>query len=168
MRSWNRDFCLLASAVFGVGAFFGILFALFNNFIVDRIGIEAHELGYMEALREVPGFLNALFIAITIYFAPPIVGGLSLIVMGLGMAAYSQMNSFLGILICSFVWSIGFHAWTPLNSVMALTYSKGEEKGKPLGQLRSVGSFATLAVILLCLFAVNQLELVGLDRLQAT
>ena len=37
--------------------------------------------GYMEALREVPGFLNALFIAIMIHFAPPIVGGLSLILM---------------------------------------------------------------------------------------
>ena len=82
-KSWNRDFRLLAFADCGVGAFFGVHFALFNNFIVDRIGIEAHELGYMEALREVPGFLNALFIAIMIRFAPPIVGGLSLILTGL-------------------------------------------------------------------------------------
>ena len=82
-KSWNRDFRLLAFADCGVGAFFGVHFVLFNNFIVDRIGIEAHELGYMEALREVPGFLNALFIAIMIRFAPPIVGGLSLILMRL-------------------------------------------------------------------------------------
>jgi len=164
-KSWNRDFRLLAFAVCGVGAFFGVHFALFNNFIVDRIGIEAHELGYMEALREVPGFLNALFIAIMIRFAPPIVGGLSLIVIGAGMAAYSQTDSFLGILIFSFVWSIGFHAWTPLRGAMALAYSEGEQKGKPLGQLRSLGSLAMLATIILCMFTVDLLEFKGLFQI---
>ena len=71
MLSWNRNFRLLAIAVFGSGVFFGVQFSLFHNFIVERIGIEAHELGYMEALREVPGFLNALFIAATILLSPP-------------------------------------------------------------------------------------------------
>ncbi len=161
MRYWNRDFRLLACGVFGVGAFFGILNPLFNNFIVDQIGIQPHELGYMESLREVPGFLNALFTAIIIYLAPPIVGGLALIVMGIGMAAYSQVNSFSGIVVLSFVWSIGFHAWLPLRSAMTLDYSTGEEKGKWFGQLRSVESFATLAMIGLCLFATDLFEFGG-------
>ena len=82
MRSWNKDFCFLAFAAFSVGMFFGIYFALFFNFIENRFAIEAHELGYMEALREVPGFLNALFIATMVYFAPPTIGGISLVVMG--------------------------------------------------------------------------------------
>jgi predicted MFS family arabinose efflux permease len=162
MKSWNRNFRLLATAVFCVGAFFGIQFSLFNNFIVERLGIEAHELGYMEALREVPGFLNALFIALMIRFAPPLVAGFSLIVMGLGLAAYAEVNTFQGVLICSFVWSIGFHAWIPLRGAMALGYSEGDEKGKPLGQLRSVESLAMLATIGLCMFAVNLLEFEGL------
>ena len=161
MRYWNRVFRLLACGVFGVGAFFGILNPLFNNFIVDQIGIQPHELGYMESLREVPGFLNALFTAIIIYLAPPIVGGLALIVMGIGMAAYSQVNSFYGIVVLSFVWSIGFHAWLPLRSAMTLDYSTGEEKGKWFGQLRSVESFATLAMIGLCLFATDLFEFGG-------
>ncbi|MDP6702506.1 MAG: hypothetical protein QGH25_22820, partial [Candidatus Latescibacteria bacterium] len=57
---WNRNFALLAVAVAGTGVFFGVQMTLFNNFIVERLQIEAHELGYVEALREVPGFLNAL------------------------------------------------------------------------------------------------------------
>ena len=94
--SWNRNFRLLAIAVFGSGIFFGVQFSLFHNFIVEGIGIEAHELGYMEALREVPGFLNALFIAVTILLSPPLLGGISLIVMGLGLALYAQADSFFG------------------------------------------------------------------------
>lgn len=162
MIRWNRDFRLLAFSIFCVGVFFGILFGLFNNFIVDRLGIEADELGYMESLREVPGFLNALFIALMIRFAPPIVAGFSLILMGLGLAAHAEANSFLDVLIFSFVWSLGFHAWIPLNSAMALAYSEGNEKGKPLGQLRSVESLAMLVAILLCLFTVDKLEFEGL------
>ena len=165
MRYWSRDFRLLACGVFGVGAFFGILYPLFNNFIVDQIGIQPHELGYMESLREVPGFLNALFTAVIIYLAPPIVAGLALVVMGIGMAAYSQVNSFYGILVFSFVWSIGFHAWLPLRSAMTLAYSADEEKGKWFGQLRSVESLATLAMIGLCFFATNLIEFEGLFQI---
>ena len=165
MRKWNRDFRLLACGVFGVGAFFGILHPLFNNFIVDQIGVQPRELGYIESLREVPGFLNALFTAIIIYFAPPVVAGFALIVMGVGMAAYSQVNSFYGILVFSFVWSIGFHAWLPLRSAMTLAYSTDEEKGKWFGQLRSVESFATLTMIGLCLFATDLFEFGGLFRI---
>jgi predicted MFS family arabinose efflux permease len=148
-----------------MGAFFGIQFALFNNFIVERIGIEAHQLGYMEALREVPGLLNALVTAILIHFAPPIIGGISLIVMGIGMAAYSQANSFLSILLFSVVWSIGFHAFAPLRETMALAYSEGEEKGKWLGRLKSVESSAMLTAIILCSLTVNLLEFEGLFQI---
>ena len=163
--SWNRNFRLLAVAVFGSGIFFGVQFSLFHNFIVERIGVEAHELGYMEALREVPGFLNALFIAVTILLSPPLLGGVSLIVMGLGLALYSQADSFLTVLIYSFVWSIGFHAWLPLRGTMALFYSDGEKKGKWLGSLRSVESLSMLAAIILCKFAVDVLEFGGLFQI---
>ena len=163
--SWNRNFRLLAVAVFGSGIFFGVQFSLFHNFIVERIGIEAHELGYMEALREVPGFLNALFIAVTILLSPPLLGGVSLIVMGLGLALYSQADNFSAVLIYSFVWSIGFHAWLPLQGTMSLFYSEGEEKGKWLGSLRSVQSLSMLAAIVLCKLAVDVLEFGGLFQI---
>ena len=163
--SWNRNFRLLAVAVFGSGIFFGVQFSLFHNFIVERIGIEAHELGYMEALREVPGFLNALFIAVTILLSPPLLGGVSLIVMGFGLALYAQADSFSTVLIYSFVWSIGFHAWLPLQGAMSLFYSEGEEKGKWLGSLRSVQSLSMLAAIVLCKLAVDVLEFGGLFQI---
>ncbi|MBM3241741.1 MFS transporter [Candidatus Poribacteria bacterium] len=162
MKTWNKNFTLLASAVFGMGMFFGIQFALFYNFINDVIHINPDELGYMEGLRETPGFLNALFIAATMYLAPPIIGGISLVVMGLGMVAYSQVSTVPGVVVFSLIWSIGFHCWTPLQSAMTLAYSPGDEKGKPLGQLRSVESFATMGAILLCLFFINKLEFGGM------
>ena len=150
MRSWNRNFRLLAVAVGAQGIFFGVLMSLFYNFVVERLGIEPHELGGLEALREVPGFLNVLFLAATIRFAPPLVGAVSMGIMGLGIMAYAAADSVVWLAIYSLVASIGFHCWIPLEQAMALAFSPEGNKGRWLGQLRSVNSFAWLATIGIC------------------
>jgi MFS family permease len=159
---WNRDFRLLAAAVFAVGVFFGVQLTLFNNFIVERLGIEPHELGYVEALREVPGFLNVLFIALMIQFAPPVVAGLALVVMGLGLMAYAKASTVFLLGVFSVVWSLGFHCWVPLEQSMALQFSPEGRKGKWLGQLRSVHSIAWLMSIGVCILTFRFLLYEGL------
>jgi predicted MFS family arabinose efflux permease len=159
---WTRDFRLLAVAVFGVGVFFGVQLTLFNNFIVERLAIEAEQLGYVEALREVPGFLNAFFIALMIRFAPPKVAAVALIVMGVGIAAYAEVDSILSLAFFSVFWSLGFHAWLPLEQSMALSYSPSGNKGRWLGQLRSLGSIAWLTSIGVCMVVLPLIAYEGL------
>ena len=159
---WNRNFFLLACAAFSVGIFFGVQLTVYNNFIVERLQIEPHELGYVEALREVPGFLNALFIALVIAMAPAVVAGGALIVMGLGIMAYAKLSSILMLAVFSLIWSLGFHCWTPLEQTMALSFSPAGDKGKWLGQLRSVHSIAWLLAIGLCMALFPLLQYEGL------
>lgn len=159
---WNRNFALLAVATFSVGAFFGVQLTLFSNFIVERLGIEPHELGYVEAIREMPGFLNVLFIALTIHLAPPIVGGISLIVMGAGLMAYAKVTTIFALALFSILWSVGFHCWTPLQQAMALRFSPGQDKGKWLGQLSRVSSVAWLLSVGVCILAMKVLHYGGL------
>ena len=45
---------------------------------------------------------------------------------------------------------------------MAIVYSESDEKGEPIGQLRSVESGAMLGAITLCLFGVESLKFEGL------
>ena len=159
---WNRNFALLAVAAFSVGIFFGVQLTIYNNFIVERLHIEPHELGSVEALREVPGFLNALFIALMIHIAAPVVGGVALIVMGVGIMAYAKLSSIMTLAIFSLIWSLGFHCWTTLEQTMALTFSPAGEKGKWLGQLRSVHSIAWLLAIGLCMGLFPLLDYEGM------
>ena len=58
VSEWNQDFRRLAIAAASVGVFFGVQLTIQHNFIVERLGIEPVELGLVEALREVPGFLG--------------------------------------------------------------------------------------------------------------
>jgi predicted MFS family arabinose efflux permease len=150
ITEWNRDFRLLAAAVASQGIFFGVQMSLFYNFVVTRLGIEPHQLGGVEALREVPGFLNVFFLAAMIRFAPSIIGAVSLVIMGAGIIAYADVTSVAGLALYSFIWSIGFHCWIPLEQSMALSFSPEGAKGKWLGQLRSVHSLAWLATIGVC------------------
>ena len=162
LAEWNRDFALLAAAVFAVGTFLGVQFSLFNNFVVARLGIEPHELGYVEAFREVPGFLNALFIALMIRLAPSLVAGFALMVMGVGVMAYARLASVETLILYSVVWSIGFHCWMPLQQAMALTYSPAGDKGRWLGQLGSVSSLASIISIGVCMLLMRFLDYEGM------
>jgi MFS family permease len=161
-REWNRDFTLLALAVASVGVFFGIQLTLFNNFIVERLAIEAHELGYVEAIREMPGLLNFVFLAIVVAVFPPVTAAVCLVILGIGIIGYTSVTSITGLIICSVIWSIGFHCWVPLSQSMALLYSPGVKKGRWLGQLRSVESFAWLLTIGVAILLFDQLGYNGL------
>lgn len=146
----------------GTGVFFGVQMTLFNNFIVDRLNIEPHQLGSVEALREVPGFLNAFFLALIIRFAPSKVAAIALVVMGIGIAAYSEIRSVYLLAIFSLVWSLGFHCWIPLEQSMGLSYSPRGDKGRWLGQLRSIHSLAWLVAIGLCMALLEHLRYEGI------
>ncbi len=162
IREWNRDFRLLAAGMFSMGIYFGVRHTLFNNFIVDRLGVEAHQLGLIESLREFPGFLNVLFVALMIRLSPPIVAAGSLVVMGIGIAAYSEVSTVFQLGLFAVFGSLGFHGWLPMQQALGLAYSPPGDKGKWLGQLRSVTSGATLVMIGVCLLIFEYLEYEGM------
>ena len=95
-------------------------------------------------------------------FAPPVVAAISLMVMGLGIMAYSQVDSVFVLALYSLVWSVGFHCWIPMEQSMALLFSPAGKKGKWLGQLRSVNSVAWLLCILICKLAYDFVGYEGL------
>ncbi len=162
LRQWNRDFTLLAVAVFAMGGFFGVTLTLFNNFIVERLSIEAHELGLVEALREVPGFLNVGFVALVVFLPGALVGAVCLLAMGLGIGAYGWIDSVTTLALLSLVWSLGFHCWVPFEQNLALTFSPPGAKGRWLGQLRSVNSIAWLMMIGACILLLPHIGYRGM------
>jgi len=149
----DPDFKKVAVAFASLGVFFGVQLGLQHNFIVERLGIDPQELGIVEALREVPGFLNFLFLAAMVALSLRISATLSLALIGVGIALYTQIDSVLSFALLSVFWSIGFHAWIPISQTLVLNMAPRGEKGKALGFLRSVDSAAWLAIIAVSYFA---------------
>ncbi len=153
---WNRDFRLLAVATFCLSVCFGIHSAIFNNFLVDKLHIQPEQFGIVEALREVPGFLTVIFAAIAMRMPAPILAGLCLIIMGIGMSSYYGVFGIGSLIAVSVFWSLGFHGWMPPREALALGLSD-EHKGKRLGELRSVDSVGMLMGIGLVFLAISML-----------
>lgn len=140
---WNRKFTLLALST----GCFSLCFMLHAtgtyNFVNDELGVKPDEFGRIESVREIPGFLTVVFAALAMQLPVPFLAGLCLIVMGLGISSFSLAQTVTHLILCSLVWSLGFHCWWPLRDALALTLSD-EAKGTRLGQLRSVDGFGSL------------------------
>lgn len=143
---WGRNLILLAIAVFFAGfGFEGVYISIYTNFVNDDIGINPGQLGVIESIRESPGFLSAFIAALTMQIPSPILGGLTLLIMATGIGLFSQIHTVPQVIFWATFWSIGFHCWSPLQPAMVLNYTKGEGKGKSLGQMSRIRSVAALS-----------------------
>ncbi|MCE5198978.1 MAG: MFS transporter [Armatimonadota bacterium] len=145
LHALKRDLKLLWTAVFCMMYGFGIYSAIFYNFATETLSIQPNQLGPVEAVREFPGILCFLLAALTMRVAEPMLGSIMLFAMSGGMAAYAWVHGIPSLMAFSFVWSVGFHAWMPLQSSLVLRFSgEGNNKGKRLGQTMCVGSLGSV------------------------
>ena len=108
-----------------------------------------------------PVFSTRFFLALIVRWAPPKVAAVALVVMGIGLAAYAEVSSVFMLASFSLVWSLGFHCWLPLEQSMGLAYGPTADKGRWLGQLRSISSLAWLAAIGVCMVGLEFLRYEG-------
>lgn len=149
----TRDLRLLAFGLFCAMFGFGAFNAAYNNFIVTILHIKPLQLGVVESVRETPGFLVVLVAALTMRIAEPIVAAGALVLVGIGVGAYYGVDSMPTLVVCSLIWSIGLHAWMPLNSSMTLALAHENKRGRRVGQLMAVSSLATVLGMALVLLA---------------
>jgi len=142
---WGKDLIILVIAIFFLGfGFEGTYMAIYTNFITDDIGVKPTELGIIESIRETPGFLSAFLAALTMQIPSPILGGIVLIVMSIGIGAFSQIHTVNAVIFWAVFWSIGFHCWSPLQPAMVLSLTKEEGKAKRLGQVTRIRGISAL------------------------
>jgi len=153
------DLTFVAISAFFMQAGMSAYSAVFNNFLVNDLHIDAQQLGAIESLREIPGFLTVVLAAVTVRFRVSRVAAASLAVMGVGMAAISGANSFWYLVFTGMLWSVGFHLYNPLNSGLVLGAAEKSRQGRALGSIRSIGSAGALAGMCLIFVIVRPLGL---------
>lgn len=147
----SRDLKLVWATVFTLGLGFGIYNATFFNFITDFIKIQPTQLGWLEATRELPGFLCFVVAALTMRVAEPLLGAISFLLMALGLSLMSTVHTVPVLVMLSFVWSLGLHTWMPLQSSITMHLAGPNEKGRRLGQTSgswSLGCVLGMAAVL--------------------
>lgn len=144
LRANSRDLKLLWLAVFLMMIGFGIYSSTFFNFATEELRIGPKSMGWLEAIRETPGFLCVLAAALTMRIAEPLLGSITMLMTAVGLAAYAWVSGIHSLMVWSFVWSVGLHTWMPIQSSLALRLADEGSKGKRLGQTACAGSIGAL------------------------
>lgn len=118
--------------------------ALLNNFAVEKAQFTGVEIGMLQSLREVPGFLAFTAIFVLLVMREQTFALLSLCVMSIGVALTGFFPFEIGLYATTVLMSIGFHYFETINNSLSLQWLSKKEAPAVLGQLISVKAFASL------------------------
>jgi predicted MFS family arabinose efflux permease len=131
--------------------------SLFNNFAVQELGVRADQMGLIQSIREVPGLLSFSVGLLALLLAEMRIAGLSVILMGIGIAATGLSNSPLTLVASTLVMSVGFHFFMPSNSSAVLMLVGEDDAPRTLGWLNSLSSLAAVAAAGVVFVALDSL-----------
>jgi predicted MFS family arabinose efflux permease len=117
---------------------------MINNFAVEEIGIGPASIGWLQAMREVPGLMGFLIGFLALFLSEVRIMALSIILQGVGIFLTGRAEGSLVLLIGTVVMSFGFHFFYPSNDAIVLMSVEREQAPKTLGQLKSLGAIAAL------------------------
>jgi hypothetical protein len=139
----NPEYLLLAMALV-MAMVFSVWSALLNNFVVERANFGGAEIGMLQSLREVPGFLafTAVFVLLVIKEQSFVL--ISLALMCIGVAATGWLPFELGLYCTTVVMSIGFHYFETINQSLTLQWLDKDKSAHFMGKQLAVRSFASL------------------------
>lgn len=141
---WRRPEAMLAVMAFGTMLAFSTWMAVAANFVVEVVGFDGSDNGWMHTVREIPGFLAFLAIFIFALIREQTFGLISLFLLGLGSALTAEFPTFQGVLVVTFISSLGFHYYETVAQSLQLQWLSKEEAPKILGWIMSAGAGGAL------------------------
>ncbi|MFZ0488348.1 MAG: MFS transporter [Arenicellales bacterium] len=153
-----QTFLILLAALMSLC--FSVWQVLLNNFAVERAGFTGVEIGILQSLREVPGFLAFTAVFVMLLLREQRFALLSVALLGIGVAATGFWPSALGLYITTVIMSTGFHYYYTLQQSLTLQWIDKADSPLVIGRQVSAGSIAALVAfgsIWVCreLFAVD-------------
>ena len=120
--------------------------ALLNNFVVEKAAFTGIEIGILQSLREVPGFLAFTMVFVLLVIKEQIFAVFALALLGLGVAITGFFPTVFGLYFTTVLMSIGFHYFEAVKQSLSLQWLSKEEAPQVLGRLIAVGSLTSLVV----------------------
>ena len=110
---------------------------LFDNFAVNVINLDGSHVGFIQSVRELPGFLSLLVVYALLFVKEHRFSALSVLLLGVGVALTGMMPSFYGLLLTTLIMSFGFHYFETTNQSLTLQYFDKQTSPIVFGKLRS-------------------------------
>ena len=140
----NRPEILLFIMAAAMSLSFGIWQALLNNFTIERAAFTGVEIGILQSLREIPGFLSFAVVFVLVLMREQTLALVSLLLLGIGTAATGYFPSAIGLYATTVLMSTGFHYYETVNQSLQLQWFDKTTAAHNMGRMVAIGSFASL------------------------
>ena len=139
---------------------FSTWMVLLNNFSVEKASFTGVEIGILQSIREIPGFLAFTIIFLLFYLKEQYFAIFSLALTGFGVAITGFLPTVYGLYFTTIIMSTGFHYSETAKNSLSLQWLSKEEAPPVLGKLIAVSSITSL--FLYCIIW-SLLEIFNLD-----
>ncbi|KHA62306.1 membrane protein [Vibrio variabilis] len=142
--SWKspQNFLLVVSIVVPIA--FSSWMALLNNFVIEKASFDGADIGLLQSVREIPGFLAFTAVFVLLFIREQRFILLSLAALTLGTAVTGFFPTLFGLLMTTLLMSIGFHYFETLKQSLSLQWLSKDEAPEMLGKFISIGALASL------------------------
>ncbi len=120
--------------------------ALLNNFAIERVAFSGAEIGILQSLREVPGFLAVLVVFLLFLLREQTIAYVSLLLLGVGTLVTGWFPSVIGLYVTTVLMSLGYHYFETVHSSLCLQWIDKDKTPELLGKVIAVGSFSSIVV----------------------
>ncbi len=158
-KMFQRPEVLLFLMAFAVPLSFSAWQALLNNFAIERAAFTGREMGILQSLREIPGFLAFGVVFVLLLIREQSLALLALLLLGLGTALTGFFPSVVGLYCTTVLMSLGFHYYETMQTSLAQQWIPKDRAAETFGRLIAVGSFSAIIVFVLIWLATHFLSL---------
>ncbi len=143
---WRTPATLLVLMSIAMPIAFNAWSAMLNNFVVERAAFTGVEIGILQSLREVPGFIAFTTVFVLLILKEQTFAVLSLALLGVGVAITGFFPTVYGLYFTTVVMSLGFHYFEAVKQSLAMQWLTKEEAPQVFGKLISVAAVTSLVV----------------------
>ena len=119
---------------------------LFNNFAVEVVKLEGDQMGFIQSIREIPGFLSLLVVYLLLIIKEHRLSAFSVIFLGVGLGLTGFFPSYWGLMLTTLLMSIGFHYYETTNQSLTLQYFNRNTSPWVFGKLRSLAAASNIGI----------------------
>lgn len=145
LKRWQKPIVLLMLMAVAMQLSHQTWFTLLNNFAINEVDFTGREIGILQSVREIPGFLAFGAVLLLVFLREQSLALISLSLLGLGVALTGYFPFEIGFYATTLLMSIGFHYYETINQSLALQWFKKEEAAHGLGKILAASSFAAIA-----------------------
>ena len=142
-KKLNPEYLLILLGVASTLAF-SVWQVLLNNFAIEAAAFTGREIGILQSLREVPGFLAFTTVFVLLILREQVFALLAIAVLGAGVALTGFLPSEYGLYFTTVLMSTGFHYFYTVQQSLTLQWIEKERTPEVMGRLSSASSIAAL------------------------